>query len=131
MTQFVRTRVREQYGKQSVIVDACYPYDEGIGWSRVAPLTEQMAHALVGLDPQKVTRNSFLNKGYVVYAVDYDCVYAVYLHDFNFSIIACDVGAFEHRRPGDPDHPMRRVVENAGYGEPVTVTPIIEGGTTL
>lgn len=106
---YVKTVVKNQ----RVVVDACYPYsDRSCFWKRVAPLTQGMAYTLAGLDLSKVhgNGNSFLNKGYVVYATDDDSVFAVYYHDDAYSIIACDIGEYEKKEKGNKTSPLTRLI---------------------
>lgn len=73
-------------------------------WNRVAVITEAAAIALLGMKPGQY----ILNKGYVIYDVDYSGrTSAVYNHDGRFSIIQSNVLSIAtryetHRHVGEP-----------------------------
>lgn len=61
------------------------PLDSRLEWEKAVPITEEMVRGLLKL-PEGATLR-FLNKAYVEYAQDHQWVYAMYLHDWGYSII--------------------------------------------
>lgn len=98
-----------------VILDGTYPYDAREGWEKVAHIPRELATKMLGVPHFKEHDNGFLNKGYVVVAVDAveKTTLAVY-HDGKFSII----------RTSDEDV-MNRALDE--HGAEVTTKGYYEG----
>lgn len=93
--------------------DGSYPMEEYCTqsyqfWQYCAPITKESAYALLGQKESNPVLNEFLNKAYIIYAVNSHSAWAVYKHDFDFWIIkTLDYSRWLKNRPGKKD-PMER-----------------------